>query len=126
VHSSPALSCGIVYAGSSDRYFYALNAETGALVWKFKTGDDPKTHLMAGIRGSAAVTSGTVCFGCRDADFYALDARTGALKWKVANDGSWVISSPAVADGVVYYTTSDSHRSPTVIASRPSMRIPAR
>jgi outer membrane protein assembly factor BamB len=110
VHSSPAVSGGIVYAGSSDTYFYALNAETGALLWRFKTGDDPKTHLMAGIPGSAAVANGTVYFGCRDANFYALDARTGNLKWKVANDGSWVISSPAVADGVVYYTTSDSHR----------------
>lgn len=110
VHSSPAVSGGIVYAGSSDTYFYALNAETGALQWKFKTGDDPKTHLMAGIPGSAAVANGTVYFGCRDANFYALNARTGTLKWKVPNDGSWVISSPAVADGVVYYTTSDSHR----------------
>jgi outer membrane protein assembly factor BamB len=110
VHSSPAVSGGLVYTGSSDTYFYALNAGTGALVWKFKTGDDPKIHLMAGIPGSAAVANGTVYFGCRDANFYALDARTGALKWKVANDGSWVISSPAVADGAVYYTTSDSHR----------------
>lgn len=110
VHSSPAVSGGVVYAGSWDSYFYALNAATGQLKWKFKTGDDPKTHLMTGIPGSAAVANGTVYFGCRDANFYALDASTGTLKWKVANDGSWVIASPAVADGVVYYTTSDSHR----------------
>jgi len=110
IHSSPAVSAGIVYVGSWDTYFYALNAATGTLEWKFKTGEDPKTHLMTGIPGSAAVANGTVFFGCRDANFYALDARSGALKWKVANDGSWVIASPAVADGVVYYTTSDSHR----------------
>lgn len=110
VHSSPAISGGIVYVGSWDTYFYALNAATGALEWKFKTGEDSKTHTMTGIQGSAAVADGTVYFGCRDANFYALDARTGALKWKVPNDSSWVISSPAVAGGVVYYTTSDSHR----------------
>jgi outer membrane protein assembly factor BamB len=110
VHSSPTISDGTLYAGSWDTFFYALNAATGELKWKFKTGEDPKTHLMTGIPGSAAVANGTVYFGCRDANFYALDANTGALKWKVPNDGSWVIASPAVADGVVYYTTSDSHR----------------
>ena len=110
VHSSPAVSGGVVYAGSWDTYFYALDAATGALKWKFKTGDDARTHVMMGIPGSAAVASGTVYFGSRDANFYALNAQTGALKWTVPNDGSWVIASPAVADGVVYYTTSDSHR----------------
>jgi len=110
VHSSPAVSGGMVYVGSWDSYFYALDAATGALRWKFKTGDDARIHLMTGIPGSAAVAKGSVYFGCRDANFYALDAVTGALKWTVPNDGSWVIASPAVADGVVYYTTSDSHR----------------
>jgi outer membrane protein assembly factor BamB len=110
VHSSPAVSGGVVYVGSWDTYFYALDAATGALKWKFKTLEDEKIHLMTGIPGSAAVANGSVYFGCRDANLYALDALTGALKWKVPNDGSWVIASPAVADGVVYYTTSDSHR----------------
>ena len=110
VHSSPAVSDGVLYVGSWDTYFYALNAATGELKWKFKTGQDPKTHVMTGIPGSATVANGTVYFGCRDANFYALDATTGALKWKVSNDGSWVIASAAVAEGVVYYTTSDSHR----------------
>lgn len=110
VHGSPAVSGGIVYVGSWDTYFYALNAATGALEWKFKTGEDTKAHVMTGIPGSAAVANGAVYFGCRDANFYALDAATGALKWKVPNDGSWVIASPAVAGGVIYYTTSDSHR----------------
>lgn len=110
VHSSPAVSGGIVYVGSWDTYFYALDAGTGDLKWKFKTGDDAKIHLMTGIPGSAAIANGRVYFGCRDANFYALDALTGALKWAAPNDGSWVIASPAVADGVVYYTTSDSFR----------------
>ena len=110
VHGSPAVSGGLVYVGSWDTYFYALDAATGALKWKFKTLEDNKIHLMMGIPGSAAIDHGTVYFGCRDANFYALDALTGALKWKTPNDGSWVIASPAVADGVVYYTTSDSFR----------------
>ena len=110
VHSSPALSGGVVYIGSWDTYFYALDAATGALKWKFKTLEDNNIHLMTGIPGSAAVSDGVVYFGCRDANVYALDALTGTLKWKTPNDGSWVIASPAVADGVVYYTTSDTFR----------------
>jgi outer membrane protein assembly factor BamB len=80
------------------------------LKWKFKTLEDNKIHLMMGIPGSAAVANGNVYFGCRDANFYALNALTGALKWKTPNEGSWVIASPAVADGVIYYTTSDSYQ----------------
>jgi outer membrane protein assembly factor BamB len=49
-----------------------------------------------------------VYFGCRDSHLYALDARTGEKKWAFAGNGSWVISSPAVKDGKVYFDTSDT------------------
>ena len=49
-----------------------------------------------------------VYFGCRDSNFYALDTKSGEKKWAFSNHGSWVISSPAVADGNVYFATSDS------------------
>jgi eukaryotic-like serine/threonine-protein kinase len=108
VHASPAVAGGLVYVGSFDSYFYALNALTGELAWKFKTGSDDRSHLMTGIPGSASVSNGTVYFGSRDANVYALDAKTGGLHWKFSASGSWVISSPAVLDGRIYFTTSDS------------------
>ena len=37
--SSPTVSDDMVYFGSDDSYLYALNALTGELKWKFKTGD---------------------------------------------------------------------------------------
>jgi outer membrane protein assembly factor BamB len=46
--------------------------------------------------------------GCRDTNLYALDAATGKEKWRFFNDLSWVITSPAVADGKVFFATSDS------------------
>jgi len=49
-----------------------------------------------------------VYFGCRDSNFYALDAATGQKRWTFSNHGSWVISSPAILDGKVYFGTSDS------------------
>jgi outer membrane protein assembly factor BamB len=107
VHTSPAVVDGVVYIGSWDRNMYALNASTGALIWKFQTGDDQKIHNQIGITSSAAVADGVVLFGCRDGHFYAVDAKTGEKKWAEDNKMGWVIASPAVKDGVVYFPTSD-------------------
>jgi outer membrane protein assembly factor BamB len=107
VHASPAVAGGTVYVGSWDRYFYALDAKSGELHWKFQTGDDRTYYNQVGIPSSAAVAGGKVFFGCRDSHFYALDAQTGKLAWSHDDHGSWVVASPAVADGVVYFTTSD-------------------
>jgi outer membrane protein assembly factor BamB len=108
VHASPAIADGTVFIGSWDSFFYAIDATTGRERWRFKTGEDPDTHNQVGIQSSAAVVEGTVYFGCRDSHLYALDANTGQKKWAFATDGSWVVSSPAVRDGTVYFVTSDS------------------
>jgi eukaryotic-like serine/threonine-protein kinase len=110
VHASPAIADGVVYIGSWDRNLYALNAATGALVWKFQTGDDTEIYNQVGIASSAAVAAGTVFFGCRDGHFYALDAKTGARKWAHDNKKGWVIASPAIERGIVYFPTSDGER----------------
>lgn len=108
VHASPAIANGKVYVGSWDSYFYAIDANTGKEVWKFKTGEDPEIHNQVGIQSSAAIANGVAYFGCRDSNFYAVDAETGQKKWAFNNKGSWVIGSPAVRDGKVYFSTSDS------------------
>lgn len=107
VHASPAVADGMVFLGSWDGFFYALDAATGQQKWRFKTGDDPQFHNHVGIESSAAVVEGTVYFGCRDAHVYALDELTGEKKWSWAEpNGSWINTSPAVADGVVYFANS--------------------
>ena len=108
VHASPAIADGKVYIGSWDSNFYALDAATGKEAWRFKTGEDPDIHNQVGIQSSAAVVDGVVYFGCRDSHLYALDAKTGEKKWAYGTKGSWVIASPAVRDGKVYFATSDS------------------
>ena len=108
VHASPALANGTVFVGSWDSYFYALDAATGAEKWRFKTGEDPDIHNQVGIQSSAAVADGVVYFGCRDSNFYAVDSQTGRQKWAFNNKGSWVVGSPAVRDGKVYFATSDT------------------
>ena len=108
VHASPAIAGGTVFVGSWDSNFYALDAATGKEKWRFKTGDDPDIHNQVGIQSSAAVIEGVVYFGCRDSNLYALDAATGQKKWAFSTKGSWVITSPAVKGGHVYFATSDS------------------
>jgi outer membrane protein assembly factor BamB len=107
VHATPAVADGVLYVGSWDRNLYALDNQTGSVRWKFQTGDDQKVHNQIGIASSAAVVNSVVLFGCRDGHFYALDARTGQLKWREDNEMGWVIASPAVRDGIVYFPTSD-------------------
>jgi eukaryotic-like serine/threonine-protein kinase len=122
--SSPAVAGGIVYVGSSDQNFYALDQASGALKWKF--------HTESSIASSPAVAAGLVYFGSFDGAFYALDALTGSLKWKFDTQGErrfthralhglqpagelmpdpwdfW-LSSPAVSDGAVYFGSGDGH-----------------
>ncbi|HTB97552.1 MAG TPA: PQQ-binding-like beta-propeller repeat protein [Terracidiphilus sp.] len=108
VHASPAIVDGKLFIGSWDSYFYALDAATGKELWRFKTGVDPYIHNQVGIQSSATVADGVVYFGCRDSNFYALDAATGEKRWSFNNKGSWVIVSPVVSKGKVYFSTSDS------------------
>jgi len=107
VHTSPAVWNGTVYAGSWDGKLYALDAASGKLRWTFATHRDPKMPGMIGIPSSPAIAGGIAYFGSRDAHTYAVDATTGRLRWKHDEGGSWVVGSPAVANGVVYVTTSD-------------------
>jgi outer membrane protein assembly factor BamB len=108
VHASPAIDDGVVFIGSWDSYMYALDAASGKERWRFKTGDDQDIHNQVGIASSAAILDGTVYFGCRDSHLYALDEKSGQKKWAIDTHGSWVIASPVVRDGKVYFATSDS------------------
>ena len=112
VRSSPAVVEGRIFVGSADGTLHALDARTGREVWRFDTeghglesgkfGFDRRT-----IQSSAAVAGGRVYFGSRDGFLYAVDAATGRLAWRVDHRMSWVNTSPAVADGVVYAGSSD-------------------
>jgi outer membrane protein assembly factor BamB len=108
VHASPAIADGVLFVGSWDSFFYALDAANGAEKWRYKTGEDPVNHNQQGIQSSAAVADGMVYFGCRDGHLYAVDEKTGAMKWSYNTKGSWVLNSPAVSQGKVYFATSDT------------------
>jgi outer membrane protein assembly factor BamB len=106
--SSPVVWKGAVYFGSGDGYIYSLNAASGALKWKFKTGDV--------VHASPAIADGTLFLGSWDSYFYALDAATGREKWRFktgedpdTHNQVGIQSSAAVVDGIVYFGCRDSH-----------------
>ncbi len=122
--ATPAIANGILYVGSYDGKFYALNAETGAVKWKFATegerrfearglhGMQPKTQTIADpfdiYLSSPVVGQGKVYFGSGDGNLYALDATTGELSWKFKT-GDVIHASPALVDGVLFVGSWDSY-----------------
>ncbi|HJV72021.1 PQQ-binding-like beta-propeller repeat protein [Ideonella sp.] len=108
VHASPAVADGRVFVGSWDGRLYALDVASGRELWRAQTGLDPLMANQQGFQSSPAVAEGIVYTGCRDANLYAFEARTGRELWRFPTGASWVISSPAVHDGRVYFATSDS------------------
>ena len=72
--SSPVVWNGTVYFGSGDGNVYALNALSGAMQWKFQTGDV--------VHASPAISAGRLYIGSWDSYFYALDATTGKQLWR--------------------------------------------
>jgi eukaryotic-like serine/threonine-protein kinase len=105
--SSPVVVGGAVYFGSGDGNVYALDANSGELRWKFKTGDV--------VHASPAFADGVVFVGSWDSYFYAIDAKNGKEKWRFHGGEDALIhnqigfqSSPAVVDGVVYTGCRDA------------------
>ena len=105
VSSSPTVVNNVVYVGSEspDNNVYALNATTGALIWK---------HLVDGgvTDSSPAVANGVVYVGSYGGVVYALNAATGVELWHyTTRAGGYVTSSPAVVNGVVYVGSWDTY-----------------
>jgi outer membrane protein assembly factor BamB len=124
VVGSAAVVNGVVYVGSTDGAFYAIDAESRTQRWKFTT--------KAWEVSSAAVDGGVVYFLSYDGNFYALDAATGQVRWKFKTEGErhytgthlhylqpaiesmpdpwdFYLSSPAVWNGAVYFGSSDGN-----------------
>lgn len=102
IHSSPAVGQNLVYFGNCEGKVYAVEKKTGGLKWQYKTygwPDIPKGEIL----GSPSLADGILYIGAKDHGIYALDAITGAEKWYYAKYPGWVVSTPAVSDGTVYY-----------------------
>ena len=100
VTSSPALSAELqlIVVGSQDGIVYALDSQSGWLVWRFRTSKP--------IISSPFILEGTIYIGSADGNVYAIDARNGRQTWKYATEGQ-VNSSPVVANNCLYVGSVD-------------------
>lgn len=98
VYSSAAVVNGVIYFGSINDTFYALNAATGTFKWRYATS--------GAINSSPAVINGMVYFGSENGEFYALNASNGKVKWSYSTLGA-IDSSPAVVKGMVYFGSAN-------------------
>jgi len=84
---------------------YALDAKTGARVWRFQGG--PQAGMGAPAREGVAVGDGLVFVGLSDARVIALRAKTGELVWnryvgdKARDKGQVASGAPLYAGGIV-------------------------
>jgi outer membrane protein assembly factor BamB len=70
-HSSPAISLGVVVAGSRDKQVYALDMKSGAEKWSLETEGQ--------VDASPVIVGDRVYVGClsEDGHFYVLDLKSG-------------------------------------------------
>ena len=99
---APAVADGRVFAGQQggERFFYCVDAETGAPIWK-------QTIPGGWVWGSATVDEGRVYIPTVDGHAVCLDAATGHIIWSYPTAKS-VPAEPAI-DGDLVYFGSWSH-----------------
>jgi outer membrane protein assembly factor BamB len=72
--TNPLVVNNTIYAGNRDGYFYAFDAISGSLKWRYKTN--------GAILFSAAYKDGALYFASNDSYGYAINALSGSLIWK--------------------------------------------
>jgi polyvinyl alcohol dehydrogenase (cytochrome) len=100
VTASPAVVDGVVYVGAWDGFFYALDAQTGALQWQFQVDcqqtvrplpphclapgqpPPPRFDTDGGLITSSAAVRASRVYVAAGKTVYALRAADGALLWK--------------------------------------------
>jgi hypothetical protein len=106
IRSTPAVAAdGTVYIASDDDNVYALNPADGTVNWSYPVGGD--------VEGCISIdTDGTIFLGVDEGtpngSVFAINPN-GTLKWQSVNTGR-VLSSPAIANGFVYFGTKDTNK----------------
>ncbi len=109
---SPAVGNGTLFIGAgpaSGRRLLALDAATGAPRWSFRpqAGKDFSWSASPAVSGGRVFQAAAVGRNRKAYSLYAFAASTGKRLWKTRVGSSRFLtsSSPAVANGIVYYTS---------------------
>jgi Ca-activated chloride channel homolog len=93
--ATPAYADGMLFVGGGygSHEFYAVDAETGKIIWKIQTGDDGPT--------AAVVADGMVAFNTESCTLVVVDERRGRVIWQEWL-GDPLMSQPAIDKGVLF------------------------
>src|SRR6266436_1262465 len=93
--ATPAYADGMLFVGGGygSHEFYAVDSETGKIIWKIQTGDDGPT--------AAVVADGFVAFNTESCTLVVVDERRGRVIWQEWL-GDPLMSQPAIDKGILY------------------------
>jgi len=100
ISAGPVVANDIVYFGANNGYIHAVDANSGELIWKNRTGGV--------IIASSVVHNGILYIGSFDQYFYAMDAKTGEILWKFRTNERLAAGS-TVTDDCIYLGSVDSY-----------------
>ena len=102
--TSPVIVGDRLYVGDWQGDVYAIDAQTGRVIWTAHTG--------GAVKGGVAVSGNRLYVGSYDGHLYAFDARTGRRLWRASGDSrlfghGTFYSTPSAAYGRVYIGSTD-------------------
>jgi outer membrane protein assembly factor BamB len=112
VSNSPLVYAGVIYFGTEAGTFYAVNADTGQLIWEVKLDDmiSSTPSIDDGVVYVVSSEDKTISDLVEYQDtLHALDMQSGKSLWKFSPDGSedtpGAIDDPIIYDGAIYAAT---------------------
>lgn len=108
IFSSPVIHDNLVYTGSNDSSFYAIDIHSGKVIWKYRTNGE--------IRSTALAYGEKVYLNGGEGILYALNKKNGTIIWKFRTEGEkkydfadYFHSSPVIDNNIIYFGSGDSY-----------------
>jgi alcohol dehydrogenase (cytochrome c) len=101
----PFVNNGVMFVATSYNQVIALNARTGAELWRYRSPSPPDARVSKPVSRGVALYGDKVFFALGEAVLVAIDARTGKEVWRtIVEDnkkGYYMTAAPLIADGKV-------------------------
>ncbi|MFC1865304.1 PQQ-binding-like beta-propeller repeat protein [Chloroflexota bacterium] len=98
----PVVGNGKVYAAAANGIIYALDANTGGLLWKMELEED--------VWAAPSIQDNALYIGTYNKKVYALDAESGERLWQQPFETNGpIVSTPLLDNGRVYVASFDRH-----------------
>jgi alcohol dehydrogenase (cytochrome c) len=108
--SAPVVNSGVMFVTTPNNQVIALEAKTGAVLWRYKRPRAPGALVPHDTNRGVALYGNKVYFAAGEAIVVALDAQTGKEVWTATvadnKSGYYISLAPLVANGKLMVGTS--------------------